>query len=153
VENLKGLKFVSTKKNSVNKNQGLTKYLCKKVFSKEGEKIGRVKQIIFNKEIIEGIIVAKSLFFRKIFIDMEYVDKFTSDSVLLNINPLILIVGKRVFDNDGKDLGKVKKVIRKSNANVIDSILVKKSIFSKDVVIQPKDIHFIKKNIRLKISV
>jgi len=153
VKNLNEIKIISTKKNDVNKKNGLTKYLYKKVFTKDGEKIGRVKQIIFNKENIEGIILSKFFCFNKMFIDMEYVDKFTSDSVLLKINPLVLVVGKKVFDAEGKDLGKVKKIIRKSNANAMDSLIIKKSIFSKEIIVQPKDIQFIKKTVRLNISI
>ncbi|PLW80559.1 hypothetical protein C0585_01880 [Candidatus Woesearchaeota archaeon] len=153
MKNLNEIKIISTKKNDVNKKNGLTKYLYKKVFTKDGEKIGRVKQIIFNKENIEGIILSKFFCFNKMFIDMEYVDKFTSDSVLLKINPLVLVVGKKVFDAEGKDLGKVKKIIRKSNANAMDSLIIKKSIFSKEIIVQPKDIQFIKKTVRLNISI
>lgn len=146
------VKIISTKKSVISDNHRLTKYLFKNVFTKEGEKIGRITQIIFDKEIIQGIIISKGLFFKKIFVDMEYVSKFTGDSVILNITPILLIVGKQVFDDEGKIVGKVKRVVRKTNDNGYDHIVIKNGLFSKEKIVHPKDVIILKKNIRLKIS-
>ncbi|OVE75007.1 hypothetical protein BVX95_00610 [archaeon D22] len=127
--------------------------MYKPVFTKDGEKIGRVSQIIFTHEEIQGVVVAKGLFFGKTFVDIEYIDKFTPNSVLLKINPITLLIKRKVFDSEGRDIGVVKRIKRKSHSNELQAIYVKKGIFSKEIEVPVKDITIHKKSIRLKIAI
>lgn len=146
------INIIATHAKRIDSINTLTRYINKNVFTKDGEKIGRVRDIVFDKTVIHGIMVAKFRFFKKMYVGMEYVDRFTPDSVLLRINPVILMLGKIVFDSEGKIVGRVKRVIRKNNSNAFDSIVIKKGLFSKEKTIDPKDMIILKKNIRLKIE-
>lgn len=145
--------ILSTRNINILKDNGLREYLFKPVFSKDGEKIGRVKEIIFSNYEIEGVLCAKLFFFNKIFVEKNYIDRFTSQGIMLRVNPVTLTVGKHVFDKQGKIIGRVKRVNRKTSANNFETIIVKKGFFGKEKVIYPQDIAIIKKNIILKVAV
>ena len=145
--------LITTRVKKIGNENKITKYLYKTVYTKDGEKIGKVTQIIFDKYEIKGLIISKLLFFKKLFIDMEYIEKFTIGSVLLKINPVVLLIGKTVFDHEGKIVGKIKRIKQKTNANHYESITFKKGLFSKEKTVNVKDVIVLKKNVRLKIII
>ena len=61
------------------------------------------------------------------------------------------MIGKQVFDADGKKLGRVKSVQRKGNANDFESVVVKRHFFSRGIAVPKSDIDVSKKNIILKV--
>ncbi|MBR9690472.1 hypothetical protein GOV08_02195 [Candidatus Woesearchaeota archaeon] len=148
-----GVTVISSRKSSVDKKSGLKRYLYKKVFSKDGQLLGRVKDMVFKSYDVEGILVTKFLFFKTSFIDREYIDKFSEEGILLKINPVLNILGKQVFDKEGRKIGKVKKVNRRTQANAYESLVVKKGIFSRQRLIYPSDVDIVQKNVILRVAV
>lgn len=141
------IKIISPKKRDISGLKKLKSYLGKKVISKSGNRVGKVQNIMFSGNKVEGIIVTNG--FRKIFIDLEYVNP-SKDSIMLLIDPYMSFKNKLVFDADGKKVGRVVKIIRKGNTNIIESIVVRKKIIFKSTTISKADIDVLKKNIILK---
>lgn len=123
--------------------------LAKKVIADNGEIIGKVKDIAFDLNKVIGIYVAGPFGLGNILIDKDYIDQMLGDSIVLKINPLTSIIGKLVFDKDGKKLGKVKEIVRNNQANDFKEIIVRKNIFTKPFYIPKKDMDVIDKNIIL----
>lgn len=136
--------ILSSKQTTIEHMDFLSNYLGKKVFSQTGEKVGTIKDVVFEKGTHKGFLVSGDLF-----IDKEYFSKEFEESMMLEINPVTLLIGKLVFDVDGKKVGKVIDIERTNNANDYKTILVKKNIFSKPIVIEKKEIDITKKNIIL----
>jgi sporulation protein YlmC with PRC-barrel domain len=64
---------------------------------------------------------------------MEYIEKFEGDKVFLKISPVTKLVGKKVKDSNGHDVGKIVEVIRVGETNVLEEIVVKtKIMFTKE---------------------
>jgi sporulation protein YlmC with PRC-barrel domain len=85
----------------------------------------------------------------KFFVGIEYLGDVSEESIVLSIDPVTELVGKKVFDADGRNLGKVVKLNRRSAENDFESLIVKKRIYSKGIVIPKKEIDTAKKNIIL----
>ena len=144
---------ISSKGDSLVIENGLKKYIGKSVYSKEGEKIGKIRDILFKGYHINSIVVSKTIFSKKVIIDSEFLNGFTNEGIILKMNPVTFIIGKQVFDKDGRTVGKVKSVNRKNDLNTFESLGVKGNIFKKQILIYPKDIQIVQKNVILKISI
>lgn len=72
--------------------------------------------------------------------------------IILDIDPVIMLIGKEVFDDEGNKIGKVVDLDRKDYDNDYKSIIVKKHFFSKPLSIPKRDIDVIEKNIILNTS-
>lgn|SRR3989338_4124563 len=138
---------ISTRKIELNDQSGLKHFLSKKVLSKDGDEIGRIKDIIFDEHEIVGILVRKG--FTDLFIDLSYVEKLFAQSIILKINPVTRYIGMKVYDADGKFLGKVRDIVRKTNTNKIDAIIIKRGLFLKYLEVPVIEIEVEKKNIIL----
>lgn len=136
----------------VEKEFGLKKLKGKRVISKDGEVIGRVKDIIIKQYKVVGIVV-KKLFRRPLFISRTFFDSFTEKAVILKINPVTAIAGLAVLDSDGKNVGKVKSITRTTAGNEFDSIIIKKGLFGKKRVIPAENVEKISEYIILNIEV
>ena len=132
-----------------NKMDNLRSYLGRKVRSKSGESLGGIYDILFMGDKVEGYVVAKRM--SKLFVGKEFFSSFSKKTAMLSIDPVILLIGKQVFDADGKKLGKVVRVERKSNSNEFDALVVRKNFFSRGIEVQKKDIDISKKNVILKV--
>jgi sporulation protein YlmC with PRC-barrel domain len=144
----KKMKSVSTKVKEPLKLSSFRAYVGKKVISKSGEKVGKVHNMRFSGSTVSGIVVSRWL--SRFFVGLEFVDKISKESVVLSIDPVIMHVGKQVFDADGRKMGKVSGLVRKDSGNSFESIIVKKRFFSKGMTVPKKEIDVIKKNIILK---
>ena len=127
----------------------IEKLIGKRVLSKNGLVIGRIKSIRINKNEIEGILVSPGILKKKIYISSTYFNKLTGESVLLNIDPSILNIGKRVLNDDGNYLGKVSNVTRREYSNSVYSISVKKFL-RKEIVVPGPQIKSVGQSIILK---
>ena len=127
----------------------LSSIIGKKVIAENGEIVGRVKDVAFSMNKIIGLFV-KAMGIDRVLIDITYVDQFDADAVTLKINPVTSLVGKLVFDKDGKKIGKVIQIIRKTNINEFSEAIVKKGAFSRIQRISKSDMAVIDKNIILK---
>ncbi|MFW5872125.1 MAG: PRC-barrel domain-containing protein [bacterium] len=139
---------LSTKKTEINLEQTVLEVKGKRVLGKNGEVIGKVKDIVITEKIIEGIIVKSNG--KKVFIELNYIDQLFNDSIMLKIDPVTRFLGMKVFDAQGKILGKVVDITRSSKLNAIQSIVIKKGMMSKQKTISASHIETAKKNIILK---
>ncbi len=100
--------------------------LGKRVITKSGTVLGRVKAIHISKKnyCVQGIVVKK--FFRKDkYICITYIHAITLKAIILSIDPVTLFVGCKVISHDGKKIGTVKKVHRIDRTNHISSLTVR----------------------------
>ncbi len=143
------MKILSTKRKQPLKLDSFRDIIGKKVISKSGNSVGRVHDILLSGKGIAGIIASGRLRFSRLFIDEEFFGRVTN-AVMLSIDPVISLIGKQVFDADGKKLGKVVSLVRKGNENDFKAVVVKRRIYSKSVEIPKTDVDTFKKNIILK---
>jgi sporulation protein YlmC with PRC-barrel domain len=120
-----------------------------KVLSKTGQVVGRVKQLRMNQKTfkIEGIIVHISLFHR-VYIGVSYIKSISNEAVILSVDLSIMIKGKRVVDNEGKIVGKVKMIVRRGERNDISTLVVHK-FMRKDLEIPTSAIKTVSKSVIL----
>lgn len=144
----KNMKSISTKVDQPMELESFRSYIGKKVIAKSGDKIGKVYNIRFSKNTVLGIVVRRRL--SKFFIGIEFVKGVSDKSLMLSIDPVIMLAGKHVFDADGRRLGKVARIERKGSGNDFESIVVRKWFFMRGIIIPKKDIEVMKKNIILK---
>lgn len=145
---MRDIRIFTPKKQKPDISERIKEIIGKKVLGKNGEVVGKVKDIVMHEETIEGIIVSKGI--TKYFLDYQYIEDLYADSVLLNINPAMRYIKMQVFDAQGKKLGKVVDITQKDATNLIESIVVKKNLFSKHRIVPTKDIEVSDKNIILK---
>lgn len=133
---MKKIEHIVTNERKISETSNLSKVLNKKVLSKSGSVIGKVKQLRINSDklFFEGILVKRSLFKKSFYVGTSYLSQFSEDAIILNINPTILEKGKKVLAFDGEYLGKVSSVERQSNTNEIKNLLVK-SFLKKEIKI------------------
>ncbi len=122
-----------------------------KVITKQGLVLGKVKQIRINntKHTLEGIVVSQGILKKKIYIGSSYIREISKDSFILNIDPSILLMKKKVLLTSGKVIGHVVKVERKDHSNEIEKLIVK-SPFKKSFEIKPSHIKRLGESIILK---
>jgi len=99
------------------------KFTGKKVIDREGIQYGKVKHIHINGDTltVSGVTIHEG--FRKdYYLSKDYIDKFTQESLLLNIPPIR--VDSQVVDIDGHKIGKVKKLHRNPDTAELESIEV-----------------------------
>ncbi|MBR9691879.1 hypothetical protein GOV06_03765 [Candidatus Woesearchaeota archaeon] len=146
MKDLKKIEIFTPRKEDVSKFNSVMGYIKKKIVSKSGEVMGEVKDVLFTAKGVKGIIGGKLL--SKFYIDSAYFNS-VDGKIMLSIDPVMLLVGKDVFDADGRLLGKVIDVVRKSKLNNFKSIIVKRKFYSKGVEIPKSEIKTSKKNIIL----
>lgn len=127
----------------------------RKALSRSGEYCGRISGINFS----EGSIVGINLLYgtKKIWLGLDCLQTLEvsgkKSALILNLDPVYLMEGKRVYDSDGRKLGRVIRVVQKGPHNDFDFILVKKGLFSKPISIKKESVQVMKKNIILKDSI
>lgn len=101
------------KDKSLNETINVRKFIGAKVLSKEGYIFGRIIQIRIDTKNagIEGIVVKRPWFKGLIYIGRTYFEKISSESIILNIQPSVLLKGKKVVNAEGKVLGRVREVV------------------------------------------
>ena len=145
-ENLDTIDIISQTDKNVLKFESIKDYLGKKVVAKSGKTIGTIRDVLFTDKGVKGIIIYK--LFTRFYVDKTFFNT-VGNKAMLSIDPVLLLKKKQVFDVDGKKLGKVIKVNRKSNANDFESITIKKRFFSKGIKIPKSEIDVMKNNIIL----
>ena len=95
-------RIISSKIKSLESTKSLASLMGKRVLSKSGEIAGKITDVITTNEKIIGIIISGN---QRQFIGKEFFKYDTEDSILLTIDPVTLMIGKQVFDNEGKKLG------------------------------------------------
>lgn len=142
----KKIKIISSKLGKIEHLKKFSSYIDKKVYSKSGEYLGQVKDLLFRKDCFLGIMLDR----KNIFIGKEFFFKESEKGIILKIEPVTSLIGKQVFDSIGKKVGTVSDIKRKTNSNSYTDLMVKKAIYRKAVSIPKKDVDIAKKNIILK---
>lgn len=111
-----------------------------RVLSKSGEKIGVVKDVRYGPKSmgIKGILT-KHPYKGPLYIGSDYIGIISDESIILAIDPATLIMNKKVVTYQGKVIGRIKKIERVGNTNLISKIHVKRFLH-KAFVIKPSDI-------------
>jgi len=143
----KRVDLISRNVGDLDKTKKASSYIGKIVYSKKGEVIGRIYDVILKKGVLMGVLVRGK---RKTFIGKEFFASESKEALMLKIEPVTSIIGRQVFDSLGKRIGKVSGLKRKSNTNTYNGIFVKKSIYRKAFEISKKDIDVAKKTVLLK---
>ncbi|MFH0978679.1 MAG: PRC-barrel domain-containing protein [Candidatus Woesearchaeota archaeon] len=118
------------KASAVDETLRIQDILGKRVLTKSGAVLGRVKAVHFNKKkyYVEGIVVRK--FFKEDkYICITYVNVMTPQAVILSIEPATLFEGCTVVSHDGKKVGTAIKVHRVSETNRVASLTVSRGWF------------------------
>jgi len=121
------------------------------VITPKGYVVGKVIDVRVNEKTLgfDGVLIAKRG--SKIYVSKDYIAKVSSDSVILSVELLELIVGRRVISHDGEELGVVKEITRVKNTNEFESMEVKpKKIFKKSFFIKPSNVKSIGESVILK---
>lgn len=94
-----------------------------KVIDREGIQYGKVKHIHINSDTltVSGVTIQEG-FRKKYYLTNDYIDKFTKESLLLNIPPVR--TDSQVVDIDGHKIGKVKRLHRNPDTKELESIEV-----------------------------
>ncbi|MBW2982697.1 PRC-barrel domain-containing protein [Candidatus Woesearchaeota archaeon] len=130
----------------VDKAKTARDYLGKKVYSTSGDRVGRVKDVVYSQDRIAGLIVRGR---KMLFVHKDYVQPEIVDAIILTIDPVNMLKGKLVFDSDGRKIGKVKDIERSTTANDCDNLVVKKHLFAKPRKVSYDDVSVSKRNIIL----
>jgi sporulation protein YlmC with PRC-barrel domain len=145
----KNTEIISSKIKDLDKSINLSSYIGKKVYSKSGEIVGKISDVVIHNNCMNGVIVKGK---KELFIDKAFFEEDSEDAVMLSIDPVINMIGKQVYDSEGKKIGKVVDVERKSNANAFTNIKVKDKVYSKPIIVPKKDIDTAKDSIMLNKS-
>lgn len=124
-------------------------YLGKKVFSKFGQYVGRVYDVVLEKGFMVGVMIKGK---KRLFIGVEFFDSQFDKGIMLSIDPVTLIIGKKVYDSVGKLVGKVVDVDRNTASNTFHALIVKKGLFFKPFIIPASDVVESKHNVLLNKS-
>ncbi len=109
------------------------KFTGKKVVDREGIQYGKVKHIHINSETmtVSGVTVHEG-FHKDYYLSNDYFDKFTKETLLLNIPPVRKDID--VVDIDGHKIGKVKKLHRHPDTQQLETIEVSDGVFHSKVI-------------------
>lgn len=104
----------------------LRKIIGSKVLTERGVPIGRVIQLRIapNMKNIEGVLVKRGFFGSSVFFGASYLDKLTPEGVILNIEPVILLKGRKVVTYDGEVIGSIREIVRFGGTNDIKALVV-----------------------------
>ena len=111
--------------------------LGKKVLTKDGKNIGKIRTIrIDPKDLtIEGIEVDTGLFKIDQYFGKNYIKTITEQGAILKITPVDDIIGHTVFDSTGKSVGEIKSIKRSKKTNKLLSIMMYSDLYKEDVTI------------------
>jgi sporulation protein YlmC with PRC-barrel domain len=142
----KRVEIISNNLKDLNSLEMYSAYFGRKVYSKSGEFVGKVYDVGMKDQCFVGIFVKGK---RKVFIEENFISSDKDGIIMLSMEPVINLLGKKVYDSKGKMMGKVIDIERKTNSNNYEGLVVKKSFFRRSFSIPKKDIEAAKKNIML----
>lgn len=144
----KNNKTIFTKNHELNDVTTIGNYFWKRVIDKQGKKLGRVLNIIIINNVLVSLVVLKG--FKRYYVDVAFIESMNRSTLKLNIVPVTNNIGKKVFDIDGRHIGKVIDVIKPNEKNEFTDLIVKAGIFSRKKIINKSEIKINDKNIILK---
>ncbi|MBI4020036.1 MAG: PRC-barrel domain-containing protein [Candidatus Aenigmarchaeota archaeon] len=124
-----------------------------RVIGVSGEVIGKVKNIYLSKTglNVSGILVDKGSFAPELFLDTTYLKELRDGAIYLNISPVTELKGVKVFDVNGKLVGKVKNIEQMGNTNEIAHMVIDTGVLKKNLVAKGHHVAHVGKNVHLNI--
>lgn len=130
--------------------------LGKDVIDFDSAIIGVVEKVLIDPKTLDfvGISIDKGFLKKGITIGRNYIEEIKEHAVFLKIKVSYEVKGKKVFDSEGKIVGKVSSLELYENMNKIVSLIVKQDnlIFpGKEILIPSRYIKAIGENVMLSI--
>ena len=131
------MKEIKHKSLALNKSSDIREVLGKKVLTKDGKNIGKIRTVrIDPKDLtIEGIEVDTGLFKIDQYFGKNYIKTLTDQGAILKITPIDEIVGHTVYDSTGKNVGEIKSIKRSKKTNRLLSITIYSDLYKDNVTI------------------
>jgi len=131
------MKEIKHKSLSLSEAPDIREILGKKVLTKDGKNIGKIRTIrIDPKDLtIEGIEVDTGLFKIDQYFGKNYIKTLTEQGAILKITPVDDIVGHTVYDSTGKSVGEIKSIKRSKKTNRLLSITMYSDIYKDNVTV------------------
>ncbi len=91
-----------------------------KVYGSGGELFGHVSDIEINRSTLNPthLIIHKGFFGERLRVNMKYIDRMDDDGIKLWISPIKDLIGTRVFDRKGTDMGVIKEAERNKDGDI-----------------------------------
>lgn len=140
------IEVISSRIKKLDKINKFSSYINKKVYSKSGELLGDVADVMMKEDCMVGVMIRG----RRLFIGKEFFKSYINDAIMLKIEPVTNLIGKQIFDSKGKRVGKIVEVMRKGTGNSYYELRVKKNIYTRSIYIPKKAIAIAKKTVILK---
>ena len=131
------IKEIKHKSLSLDKSKDIRDVLGKKVLTKDGKNIGKIRTIrIHPKDLtIEGIEVDTGIFKIDQYFGKNYIKTITEQGAILKITPVDDIVGHIVYDSTGKRVGEIKSIKRSKKTNRLLSITIYSDIYKGEITV------------------
>ncbi len=125
------MEYLVEKSQSYEQTRDAKGLLSKRVLSKSGSIVGKVREVRLDSQHRElrGVLVSRGLFRPSVYISAEYISRLTPQAVILSIEPAMLFRRRAVISSDGKKFGRVKEVLRERETNNITGFLVRRNVF------------------------
>ncbi len=122
----------------------------KKVVDREGIQYGKVKHIHINQETlaVSGVTIHQG-FMKDYFLPETYIDRFTSETLLLSTPPVRTSID--VVDIDGHKIGKIKRLHRHPDTNELESIEVSDGLMHTKIL-SKSEIWGVGEQVKLKVT-
>ncbi len=131
------MKEIKHKSLSLSEAQDIRDVLGKKVLTKDGKNIGKIRTIrIDPKDLtIEGIEVDTGIFKIDQYFGKNYIKTITEQGAILKITPVDDIVGHTVYDSTGKSVGEIKSIKRSKKTNRLLSITMYSDLYKDNLTV------------------
>lgn len=131
------MKETKHKSLSIGEAPDIRDVLRKKVLTKDGKNIGKIRTIrIDPKDLtIEGIEVDTGIFKIDQYFGKNYIKTITEQGAILKITPVDDILGHTVFDSTGKSVGEIKSIKRSKKTNRLLSITMYSDLYKDNVTV------------------
>lgn len=131
--------------------------LGKDVIDFDSTIIGVVEKVLIDPKTLDfvGISIDKGFLKKGITIGRNYIEEIKEHAVFLKIRVSYEVKGKKVFDSEGKIVGKVSSLELYENMNKIVNLIVKEDSLlfpSKEILISSRYIKTIGENVMLSIK-
>ena len=92
--------------------------------------------MVVHNDKIKGIIVNGK---KEFYIDKENFKLNDHEVIVLKLDPIFALIGKKVYDSEGRELGIVQELKRKSLKNEFTAMVVSKNLLYKNITIPRKE--------------
>lgn len=137
VKKMNQIKNTSLKKEDTQKVNNI---VGQKVVDDKGNEIGKIKSVHIDPEnlTVEGITIANGVFQEKSYVGKGYICNLSNQGAVLCDTPLTEVIGKKVMDSSGKDIGEVKSIYRARKTNSLYSITIDRGMSTNDLIVTDK---------------